>query len=133
MLLREQEDDDLFATVAFGGALLAVVAGRRDDQHGRSTALGLRTESGQLTPACSGLLRAQRDSRRCAHQDRADPGGVVAEHVGAPARWLAPLLALHAVAFVTPLAQFLLEPAVLLLAAVSARLLRARLSRSMAH
>jgi hypothetical protein len=128
VLLREHEVDDLFTTTAFGGALLAVAAGLGAETINMAGAL--RAESGQLTPQ---LARALFEVSYVLGYNAAGVGiGVLMGATAAVAlrarallpRWLALLLLLVAVAFVTPLARVLLGPAVLLLAVVSARLLK---------
>ncbi len=128
-ILREHEGEDLFATAAFGGAILLVVAGLGAETINMVGAF--RAEDGQLTPE---LGRALFEISYILGYNAAGVGiGIVALAVAAVAlrsktlmpRWLALLLLVAGLAFITPLSRFLLGPAVLLLAVVSATLLRA--------
>jgi hypothetical protein len=129
-ILREHEGDDLLATAAFGGALLAVAAGLGAETINMVGAL--RADDGQLTPE---LGRALFEISYVLGYNGAGVGiGILVLAVAMVAlraralmpRWLALLLLGVGLAFLTPLSQFLLAPAVLLLAAVSVQLLRAR-------
>lgn len=129
-ILREHEGDDLLATVAFGGALLLVAAGLGAETLNMVGAW--RADDGQLTPE---LGRALFEISYVLGYNGAGVGiGVLLLATAAVAlraralmpRWLAILLLVVGVAFVTPLSRFLLGPSVLLLAAVSAQLLRGR-------
>jgi hypothetical protein len=95
-ILREHEGDDLLATAAFGGALLAMAAGLGAETINMVGAL--RAEDGSLTPE---LGRALFEI------------SCVLGYNGV------------GLAFITPLSRFLLGPSVLLLAVVSVQLLRA--------
>jgi hypothetical protein len=128
-ILREHEGDDLFATGAFGGAILLVVAGLGAETINMVGAF--RAEDGQLTPE---LGRALFEFSYILGYNAAGVGiGIVGLAVAAVAlrsetlmpRWLALLLLVAGLAFITPLSRFLLGPAVLLLAVVSVNLLRA--------
>ncbi len=127
-ILREHEGDDVLSTAAFGGALLVVAAGLGAETLNMAGAL--RGDAGQLTP---GLARALFEISYVLGYNGAGVGiGVLVLAMAAVAlrtrtflpRWLALLLLLVGLAFLTPLSRFLLGPSVLLLAAVSAQLLR---------
>jgi hypothetical protein len=127
-ILREHEGDDLLATAAFGGALLTVAAGLGAETINMVAAL--RAEDGQLTPE---LGRALFEISYVLGYNGAGVGiGIVVlaiAMVGLRAktlmpRWLAVLLLVVGVAFLTPLCRFLLGPSVLALAVVSARLVK---------
>lgn len=127
-LLREHEDDDLLATTAFGGALLAMAAGLGAETINMVGAL--RADGGQLTPE---LGRALFEVSYILGYNGAGVGiGIFALAIAVVAlrsrallpRWLALLLLVVGVAFITPLSRFLLGPSILLLAVVSANLLR---------
>lgn len=128
-ILREHEGDDLLATAAFGGALLLVAAGLGAETLNMVGAW--RADEGQLTPE---LGRALFEISYVLGYNGAGVGiGILLLAIAAVAlraralmpRWLAILLLVVGLAFVTPLARFLLGPSVLLLAAASAHLLRA--------
>ena len=128
-ILREHEGDDLFATAAFGGALLLVAAGLGAETINMVGAL--RAEDGSLTPQ---LGRSLFEISYVLGFNGAGVGiGILLLATAAVAlraralmpRWLALLLLIVGLAFITPLSRFLLGPSVLLLAAVSAQLLRA--------
>jgi hypothetical protein len=126
-ILREHEGDDLLATAAFGGALLLVASGLGAETLNMVGAW--RADDGQLTPE---LGRALFEISYVLGYNGAGVGigvlllaiAVVALRVRAlMPRWLAILLLVLGLAFVTPLSPFLLGPSVLLLAAVSVQLL----------
>jgi hypothetical protein len=128
-ILREHEGDDFLATAAFGGALLAVAAGLGAETINMAGAL--RADHGQLTP---GLGRALFEISYVLGYNGAGVGiGILVLAIAAVAlharalmpRWLALLLLVVGLAFLTPLSRFLLGPSVLALAAVSAYLLKA--------
>jgi hypothetical protein len=127
-ILREAEGDDLFATAAFGGALLLVAAGLGAETINMVGAL--RAEDGQLTPD---LARALFEISYVLGYNGAGVGlGIVLLATAAVAlrarallpHWLALLFIVAGLAFMTPLARFLVAPAVLLLAVTSVQLLR---------
>jgi hypothetical protein len=127
-ILREHEGDDLFATMAFGGALVLVAAGLGAETLNMVGAW--RADDGQLTPE---LGRALFEISYVLGYNGAGVGiGVLLLATAMVAlraralmpRWLAILLLVVGLAFVTPLSRFLLGPSFLLLAAVSAQLLR---------
>lgn len=128
-IVRKLEAGDLLATTAFGGALLSVAAGLGPETINMVGAL--RADGGQLTPE---LGRALFEISYVMGYNAAGVGigvlvlaiATVALHARALLpRWLALLLVVVGFAFITPLSRFLLGPAVLPLAAVSAQLLRA--------
>ncbi len=128
VILREYEGDDLLATTAFGGALLLVAAGLGAETINMVGAL--RAEDGQLT---KGLGEALFQISYVLGYNAAGVGiGILVLATAAVAlrarallpRWLALVLLLVGVAFLTPLCRFLLGPSVLLLGAVSVGLLR---------
>lgn len=127
VLLRDHAPDDLLPSVAFGGLLLVVAAGLGAETINMAGAL--RAEHAQLTPE---LGRALFETSYVLGFNAAGVG--VAVSLGAIAgvawrspsllpRWAAVMLVVIALAFLTPLCTFLLAPATLLLAVVSARLL----------
>lgn len=127
-ILREHEGDDLFATAAFGGALLLVAAGLGAETLNMVGAW--RATEGQLTP---GLGRALFEISYVLGYNGAGVGigilllatAAVALRAGAlMPRWLALLLSVVGLAFLTPLSRFLLAPSILLLVVASVRLLR---------
>ena len=127
-ILREHEGDDQFATAAFGGALLVVAAGLGAETINMAGAL--RADGGDLTPE---LGRALFEISYVLGYNGAGLGICVLVSAAAAValrvpgflpRWLALALLVIGLAFITPLARFLLVPAVLTLAAVSVRLLR---------
>jgi hypothetical protein len=131
-ILREYEGDDLLATTAFGGALLLVVAGLGAETINMVGAL--RAADGQLTP---GLGRSLFEISYVLGYNGAGVGiGILVLALAAVAlqaralmpRWLALLLCVVGLAFFTPLSRFLLAPAVLAMAALSAQLIRASAS-----
>lgn len=128
-ILREHEGDDLLATTAFGGALLSMAAGLSAETINMVGAL--RAHDGQLTQA---LGQALFEISYILGYNAAGVGiGIMVLATAAVAlraralmpRGLALLLLVVGLAFITPLSRFLLAPSVLLLAAVSALLLRA--------
>jgi hypothetical protein len=128
-ILREHEGDDLFATAAFGGALLLVAAGLGAETLNMVGAW--RADDGQLTPE---LGRVLFEVSYVLGYNGAGVGiGVLLLATAAVAlrvralmpRWLALLLFVLGLAFITPLSRVLLAPSILLLAAVSVQLLRA--------
>lgn len=127
-ILREHENEDLLATAAFGGALLAMAAGLGAETINMVGAM--RADGGQLTPE---LGRALFEVSFVLGYNGAGVGiGIFVLAIAVVAlrsrallpRWLALLLFVLGVAFITPLSQFLLGPSILLLAVVSASLLR---------
>jgi hypothetical protein len=127
-ILREHEGDDLLATTAFGGALLAVAAGLGAETINMVGAL--RADDGSLTPE---LARSLFEISYVLGFNAAGVGlGILVLAIAAVAlraravmpRWLAVFLLVVGLAFLTPLSRFLLTPAVLALAAVSIQLLR---------
>jgi hypothetical protein len=127
-ILRKPEGDDLLATTAFGGGLLAMVAGLGAETINMVGAL--RADDGQLTPE---LGRALFEISYVLGYNAAGVGiGVLLLATAAVAlrarallpRWLALFTLVVGLAFITPLSRFLLGPAVLMLAVVSAQLLR---------
>lgn len=133
-LLRELEGDDVLATTAFGGTLLLVATGLGAETINMVGAL--RAGDGQLTPE---LARSLFDISYVLGYNAAGVGiAILVLAIAAAAlrtrtllpRWLALTLLPVGLAFVTPLSRFLLAPAVLLLAAGSAQLLRASPRRS---
>lgn len=129
-ILREHEgDDELLSTTAFGGALLLVAAGLGAETLNMVGAL--RADDGQLTRE---LGQALFEVSYVLGYNAAGVGiGIVVLATAAVAlraqallpRWLALALVAVGFAFITPLSRFLLGPAVLGLAVVSAQLLRA--------
>jgi hypothetical protein len=128
-ILREHEGGDLCATAAFGGALLAMAAGIGAETINMVGAL--RAEEGQLTPE---LGRALFEISYILGFNGAGAGiGIFVLAIAAVAlraealmpRRLALLLLVVGLAFLTPLAQILLAPSLLLLTAASVQLLRA--------
>lgn len=127
-ILRELEGDDLLATTAFGGALLAMACGIAAETINMVGAV--RADDGQLAP---GLARAVFEISYVFGYNAAGVGiGIFVITIGAVAlrarallpRWLALLLLVVGFAFITPLARFLLGPSILLLATGSVQLLR---------
>jgi hypothetical protein len=127
-ILREHEKDDLFATAAFGGAVLAMATGIGAETINMVGAL--RAADGQLTPE---LGRTLFEISYVLGFNAAGVGiGIVLLATATVAlrarallpRWFALTLVVVGVAFVTPLSLFLLGPAVLALAVVSVQLLR---------
>ena len=128
-ILREHEGDDLLATTAFGGALLSVAAGLGAETINMVGAL--RADDGSLTPQ---LGRSLFEISYVLGYNGAGVGiGILVLATAAVAlraraflpRWVALLLLVVGLAFITPLSRFLLGPSVLLLAAASIQLLRA--------
>jgi hypothetical protein len=127
-ILREHEGDDLLATAAFGGALLAMAAGLGAETINMVGAL--RAEDGTLTPE---LGRSLFEISYILGFNAAGAGiGILLLAIAAVAlraraampRWLALLVLLVGLAFLTPLSRFLLTPAVLALAVASVLLIR---------
>lgn len=127
-ILREHEGDDVLATTAFGGALLLIAAGLGAETINMVGAL--RAHDGQLTP---GLARALFEISYVLGYNGAGVGvGILVLAIAVVAlrasalfpRWLALLLLVVGVAFITPLSRFLVGPSILLLAAGSVQLLR---------
>jgi hypothetical protein len=127
-ILREHEGDDLFATVAFGGALLAMAAGIGAETVNMAGAL--RADDGSLTPE---LGRVLFEVSYVLGYPAAGVGvGALLLATAAVAlraralmpRWFAFFLAVVGLAFITPLSRYLLAPSLLLLAGVSVQLLR---------
>lgn len=127
-ILVEFEGTDLFATTAFGGVLLLAAAGLGAETINMVGAL--RANDGQLTPE---LARALFEVSYVLGFNAAGVGiGILLLAVAAVAlrthallpRWLAALLLIAGLAFITPLSQFLLGPSILLLAIMSAQLVR---------
>jgi hypothetical protein len=132
-ILREAEGGDLFATAAFGGALLLVAAGLGAETINMAGAL--RAGDGRLAP---GLARALFEISFVLGYDGAGVGlGIVLLATAAVAlrtqallpRWLALLFIVAGLAFMTPLAQILIAPSVLLLVVASIQLLRGSTGR----
>lgn len=128
-ILREHEGDDLLATAAFGGALLAMAAGLGAETLNMVGAW--RADDGQLTPE---LGRALFEISYVLGYNGAGVGiGILLLATAAVAlrtralmpRWSAIALLVSGLAFITPLSRYLLVPAVALLVAVSVQLLRA--------
>jgi hypothetical protein len=128
-ILREHEGEDLFATAAFGGAIVLVVAGLGAETINMVGAF--RADDGQLSPQ---LGRALFEISYVLGYNAAGVGiGIFVLAVAAIALrsralmpgWLALLLLVAGLAFITPLSRFMLGPAVFLFAVVSANLLRA--------
>ena len=128
-ILREHEGDDLFATAAFGGALLLVAAGLGAETINMVGAL--RADDGSLTPQ---LGRALFEISYVLGYNGAGVGiGILLLATAAIALrartlmpiWAAILLLVSGLAFITPLVRLLLVPSLLLLIAVSVQLLRA--------
>lgn len=128
-ILREHEGDDLLATTAFGGALLLVAAGLGAKSLNMVGAW--RADDGHLTPE---LGRALFEISYVLGYNGAGVGiGILLLAIAAVAlrartlmpRWLALLLFVVGLAFITPLSRFLLAPSILLLAVASIQLLRA--------
>ncbi len=126
-LLRDHAPDDMLPSAAFGGLLLVVVAGLGAETINMAGAL--RAQHGQLTPE---LSRALFETSYVLGYNAAGVGvAVLLGSIAAVAwpspsllpRWATIVLCVVALAFVTPLSRFLLAPAILLLAVVSARLL----------
>lgn len=127
-ILREYENEDVFATVAFGGALLAMAAGLGAETINMVGAM--RADAGQLTPE---LGRVFFEVSYVLGYNGAGVGiGIFGLAIATVAlrsrallpRWLALILIVLGVAFITPLSRFLIGPSILLLAMVSASLLR---------
>jgi hypothetical protein len=127
-ILRELEGDDLLATTAFGGALLAMASGLGAETINMVGAL--RAHDGQLTQE---LGRAVFEISYVFGYNAAGVGiGILVITIAAVAlrarallpRWLALLLLVVGFAFITPLSRFLLGPSILLLTAGSVQLLR---------
>jgi hypothetical protein len=127
-ILAEIEGDDLLATTAFGGALLLLAAGIGAETINMVGAL--RAEHGQLTP---GLGSALFEISYVLGYNAAGVGiGILLLAVAAVAlrtralmpRWLALLMAVIGLVFLTPLSRFLVGPSVLLLLFASVQLLR---------
>jgi hypothetical protein len=127
-ILREHEGDDLFATTAFGGALLLVAAGLGAETLNMVGAW--RAAEGQLTP---GLGRALFEISYVLGYNGAGVGiGILLLATATVAlraralmpRWLALLFCLVGLAFISPLSRFLLAPSILLLVVASVQLLR---------
>jgi hypothetical protein len=128
-ILREHEGGDVLATTAFGGALVLVVAGLGAETINMVGAL--RAGDGELTRE---LGQALFEISYVLGYNGAGVGiGVVLLATAAVAlrsealmpRWLALVLLVVGLAFLTPLSRYLLGPSVLLLAAASVQLLRA--------
>jgi len=122
-ILREHEGDDFFATAAFGGALLAVAAGLGAETINMAGAL--RADDGSLTPQ---LAQALFEISYVLGYNAAGVGlGIVVLAIAAVALrskslmppWLAVLLLLVGLAFLTPLSIVLIGPAVVALAIAS--------------
>jgi hypothetical protein len=127
-ILREHEGDDLFATAAFGGALLLAAAGLGAETINMVGAL--RADGGQLTPE---LGRALFEISYVLGYNGAGVGiGIFVLAIAIVAlrarallpRWLALFLLIIGLAFFTPLSRYLLAPSILVLAVVSVQLLR---------
>jgi hypothetical protein len=127
-ILREHEGDDLFATTAFGGALLLVAAGLGAETFNMVGAW--RADSGQLTP---GLGRMLFETSYVLGYNAAGVGiGTLLLAISTVAlrartsmpRWFAIFLFVGGLAFLSPLSRFLLAPSILLLAVASIQLVR---------
>jgi hypothetical protein len=127
-ILAEIDGDDLFATTAFGGALLLLGAGIGAETINMVGAL--RAEGGQLTPE---LGRALFEISYILGYNAAGVGiGILLLAIATVAlraralmpRRLALLLLPVGLAFLTPLSRFLVGPSVLLLLVASVQLLR---------
>lgn len=127
-LLRDHEDSDLLATTAFGGAILAMAAGLGAEAINMVGAL--RADGGELTRE---LGQALFEISYVLGYNGAGVGiGIFALAIAVAAlrsrallpHWLALLLLVLGIAFLTPLSQFLLGPSILLLVIVSVNLLR---------
>lgn len=128
-ILREHEGNDLFATTAFGGALLLVAAGLGAETFNMVGAW--RAADGQLTP---GLGRTLFETSYVLGYNAAGVGiGTLLLAISTVAlrartfmpRWLAIFLFVGGLAFLSPLSRFLLAPSILLLAVTSIQLVRA--------
>jgi hypothetical protein len=126
-ILREHEVGDVLATTAFGGALLMVTAGVGAETINMVGAL--RADDGHLTKE---LGQAVFEISYVLGYNAAGVGiGVLLLATAAVAlrarallpRWLAFVLLVVGLACLTPLSRFLVGPAVLLLAVLSARFL----------
>lgn len=133
-ILREHEGHDVFATTAFGGALLAMAVGIGAETVNMAGAL--RADEGSLTPA---LGRVLFEISYVLGYPAAGVGvGVLILATAAVAlraralmpRWLALFLIVVGLAFLTPLSRFLLAPSLFLLAATSVQLLRVSASHA---
>jgi hypothetical protein len=129
-ILQEYEGDDVLATTAFGGALIMVAAGLGAETINMVGAL--RADDGQLSHE---LGRAVFEISYVLGYNAAGVGigvlllataAVVLRARALLPRWLALLVMVLGLAFISPLSRFLIGPSVLLLAAVSAQLLRGR-------
>jgi len=127
-ILREHEGSDLFATAAFGGALLAIVTGIGAETINMAGAL--RADDGSLTPELGRVFFEI--SYVLGYPAAGVSIGILLLATAAVAlraralmpRWLAFFLVVLGLAFVTPLSRFLLAPSLLLLIGASVRLLR---------
>ncbi len=129
-MLRDAEGDDLLADAAFGGGLILVATGLGAETINMVGAL--RADDGRLTPD---LAQALFEISYVLGYGAAGVGvGVLVLATAAVAlrtgallpRWLALVAVPFGLAFFTPLAPFVLGPAVVLLAVLSAGLLRSR-------
>lgn len=127
-ILREHDGGELFASAAFGGALLLVAAGLGAETINMIGAL--RASDDSLTPE---LARSVFEISYILGYNGAGVGiGILLGATAAVAlrrrallpAWSAVLMLAAALAFFTPLARFLLIPALLLLIVASVRLLR---------
>lgn len=127
-ILTNVEDDGVLGTTAFGGALLVVATGLGAETINMAGAL--RAEHGQLSPE---LGRALFEISYVLGYNAAGVGvGILILAVAVAAlraqallpRWLALVLIVVGLAFLTPLSRFLLAPSLLLLLVASAQLLR---------
>lgn len=127
-ILREYEGDDLLANTAFGGAIVMVAVGVAAESINMIGAL--RADAGNLT---GGLAQAVFEISYVFGYYCAGVGiGVIALASAAIAlragalmpRWLAFVLVVVGVAFLTPLSRYLVAPAVVALAVVSIGMLR---------
>lgn len=133
-ILREHEGDDFFATAAFGGALLAVAVGLGAETINMVGAL--RADDGTLTPQ---LAQALFEISYVLGYNAAGVGiGIVILGIAAVAlrskslmpSWLAVLLLIVGLAFLTPLSIVLIGPAVVALAIASVWLIGASTARA---
>jgi hypothetical protein len=133
-VLIELDGDELLADIAFGGALLGLAAGIGAETINMAAAM--RAGDGELTEP---LAQALFDTSHVLGYNAAGVGiGLVALATGAAAlrarallpRWLAGVALAVGVALVTPLSQYVLGPAFLLLLVLGVLLLRGSAKRA---